>query len=277
MQAGILLETHSNVGFCVRNLNYRERMKLMNIIICDDDSEYLDKLDSQVHIWIEKNHREEAKVIAYHSSEDLLAELEKGLRSDVFLLDILFDQEMNGLDLAWEIRKRDQRTMIIFVTHSEAYAKNGYAVQAFRYLSKPISYEDLSLCLDVAYRQYTLAHNEYLILSNAGKRTVIRYDQIIYIEARSPHIEIHRFQEGEGIIKIRGTLSMLEGKLPNELFVQCHRSYIVNVLNVQSIQRKELRLTTGFVIPVARSRYRQLCDVFDSYYQGGLHNYVVDC
>ncbi len=249
---------------------------LLNIIICDDDPAYLDELETQVHEWTRRNHREEAKVISYRSSEDLLADLEKGLRADVFLLDILFDKEMNGLDLAWEIRKRDQKTMIVFITLSEAYAKEGYAVHAFRYLSKPISFEDLSLCLDVAYRQFTLAHNEYLILSNGGKRIVLRYDQILYIEAHSPHIEIHRFQDVEGIITIRGTLAMLDGKLPNELFVQCHRSYIVNVMNVQSIQRKELRLTTGFVIPVARSCYRQLCDVFDSYYQGGIQNHVVN-
>lgn len=241
----------------------------MNIIICDDDPIYLEKLQTQINLWKESSSRSEAKIITFRSSEDLLEELEKGLLADVFFLDILFNSEMNGLDLASEIRRRDKKVMIVFLTNSEAYAKNGYAVQAFRYLSKPISHADLAMCLDVAYRQYTLAHNEYLILTNGGNRTVIRFDQILYIEARSPYIDIHTFNDKDDPYSFRGTLAMLNGKLPSELFVQCHRSYIVNVLNVQSIQRNELHLSNGSVIPVARSSYHNLCDVFDNYYQGG--------
>lgn len=241
----------------------------MNVIICDDDIQYLEKLKSYVDKWRSNNHREETKVQIFHSSEDLVAQWEKGLQADVAFLDVLFDYEMNGLNLAHVIRQRDENVMIVFITNTEAYAKEGYTVHAFRYLSKPVNYIDLAGCLDVAYRQYTLSHNEYFIWSVTGNRMVLRYDQIVYLEARSPYIEIHVIREREKeIIRLRGRFTVLTGKLPEELFVQCHRSYIVNVLNVQSIHRNEVILLINEKIPISRSHFQNLCDAFDGYYQG---------
>lgn len=247
----------------------------MNIIICDDDLTYLGKLTDHVNLWKTNNHREESKVLTFHSSEDLLVQMGKGMKADILFLDILFESEMNGLELAWTIRQRDEKVMIVFITNSEAYAKEGYAVRAFRYLSKPICYADLAFCLDVAYRQFTLAHNEYFIFTGTGSRIVLRYDQISFIEARSPYIEIHTIRDrDEDVVRIRGTFPLLEGKLPEELFIQCHRSYIVNILNVLSIRRDTVYLSTKDRIPISRSRFQKLCDTFDRYYQGGNAYYV---
>lgn len=242
----------------------------MNIIICDDDLAYLDKLKDYVILWKSNHCREAAQIFTFHSSEDLLTQLDKGLRADILFLDILFESEMSGMDLAWSIRQHDEKLMIVFITNSELYAKEGYAVHAFRYLSKPICYADLAFCLDVAYRQYTLAHNEYFILNSTSSRTVIRYDEINYIEACSPYIEIHTIRHSkEDIIRIRSSFHLLKGKLPEELFVQCHRSYIVNILSIQSFRRDTIYLSTNEKIPVSRSRFNVLCDTFDRYYQGG--------
>lgn len=246
----------------------------MNVIICDDDSDYLDKIEKNVLLWAENNHKDEIKIYTFRSSEDLMEQWSKGLKADLFFLDILFHSETNGMELAREIRQRDERAMIVFITTSEAYAQKGYSVQAFRYLSKPVCYADLALCLEVAYRQYTLAHNEYLILIGNGSRMVFRYEQITYIEARSPYIEIHMIRSMNETVKLRGRLNMLSDKLPSELFVQCHRSYIVNLLNVQRIHRTELFLNTKEVIPVSRSNYQKLCEAFDHYYQEGIQNNV---
>lgn len=84
-----------------------ERKHAMNVIICDDDIQYLEKLKSYVDKWRSNNHREETKVQIFHSSEDLVAQWEKGLQADVAFLDVLFDYEMNGLNLAHVIRQRD--------------------------------------------------------------------------------------------------------------------------------------------------------------------------
>ena len=49
----------------------------------------------------------------------------------------------------------------------------------------------IAICLDVAYMQYTLAHNEYLIISDAGQRLALRHGEILFIEVQSPYVLIY--------------------------------------------------------------------------------------
>ncbi len=241
----------------------------MNIIICDDDPGYLKSLGDLINDWKEKNRRIDVSILSFLSTEDLFEKLESGLQGDAYFLDILFGAEMNGLELAQRIREYDEKSMVVFITNSEAYAKEGYLVHAFRYLSKPVSSYDLDACLDVAYRQHMLARNEYLILTSHCIKITLRFDQILYFEVMAPYIEIHWIiGKDDQMKRVRSALSLLKQKLPEELFVQCHRSYIVNVQSIQSIQRNALYLSNGIIIPVSRSCYRKVCDTFDRYYQG---------
>lgn len=190
------------------------------------------------------------------------------MKIDILFLDILFENEMDGMEVARHIRETDEFIPIVFVTNSEAFVKEGYSVHAFRYLSKPICYDDVALCLDVAYKQYTLAHNEYLIIADSGRRLAIRHDEILYLEAQSPYTLIY-MQNISKPHKIRYRFQDLLLKLPCELFSPCHRSYIVNMIHVRCIKRTELILSNGHVLPVSRPYAKALDAAFDSYYQEG--------
>jgi DNA-binding LytR/AlgR family response regulator len=250
-------------------IDTREARFYMKIVICEDDQAYLQLLAGNVNRWAEQNHISFAQIVPFNSSEELLEALDKGFEAEVYFMDILFTNEMNGMAVANTIRMKDDRAMIVFITSSEAYAKQGYVVNAFRYLNKPVCYEDLATCLDVAFRQYTLAQNKFFILPDGISRMAFFHEDILYLEARSPYTEIHliRSQEEE-TVKIRKKITTLIQKLPQELFVQCHRSYCVNILHVRSIRRAELSLSTGETLPVSRTAYGSVCKVFDQYYQG---------
>ena len=58
-------------------------------------------------------------------------------------------------------------------------------------------------------------------------------------------------------------------KLPQELFIPCHRSYIVNLMHVRCLKRTELFLSDGKRLPVSRPYGNTLNAAFDSYYQEG--------
>ena len=70
---------------------------------------------------------------------------------DVLLLDIEMPK-MNGIDAAREIRKRDQRVLIIFITNMAQYAINGYEVGALDFVLKPIKYFSFSMKLEKALK-----------------------------------------------------------------------------------------------------------------------------
>ena len=149
------------------------------------------------------------------------------------------------------------------------------SVSALRYLSKPINYEDIAPCLDIAYKQYTLSHNEFFILSDAGKRIAIRHAEILYFEARSPYSLIYLRGESQAI-KLRYRFSDFLQKLPEELFIPCHRSYIVNLMHIRGFKRTELLLSNGERLPISRAYVASLSHAFDSYYQEGCEHIHVD-
>lgn len=129
----------------------------MQIIVCEDELLYQKSIDSKIEQWKQASKYANIKKAFFSSSEDFLEQWKKGLNADIILLDILFSHEMDGMALAKRIRETDQSVLIVFITNSEAYVKEGYAVNAFRYLNKPVCYDDIARCLDVAYKQHMTA------------------------------------------------------------------------------------------------------------------------
>ncbi|MEG0492610.1 MAG: LytTR family DNA-binding domain-containing protein [Clostridia bacterium] len=245
----------------------------MKIIICEDDPFYLKSIPEKINRWSEEIGCADIKIETFHSSEHFLAVWGKGFAADIIFLDIQFQNEIDGMEVAREIRKTDIHVPIVFITNSDAFIREGYIVYALRYLSKPISYEDLIPCLNIAYKQYTLSHNEFLILSEAGRRLVMRHAEIIYLEAQSPHTWI--FKQGEqNPVQSRYCFSEVLQKLPPEMFVPCHRSYAVNLIHIRCLKRTELLLSNNKILPVSRVYSNLLINAFDSYYQEGANNCV---
>lgn len=236
--------------------------------MCEDEKTYQTSIYEKITQWIDQTGHEGVKISIFTSSEDFLEKWEDGLKADILFLDIIFQDEVNGMEIAKQVRLTDDFIPIVFVTNSEAYVKEGYSVRAFRYLNKPVSFEALAMCLDIAYKQYTLSHNEYFIVSEIGRRLALRHEDILYIEAQSPYALIH-MQGKKPLIKIRYRFADLQMKLSEELFILCHRSYLVNIIHVRAVRRSELMLSTGQVLPVSRSYTEHLNIAFDNYYQGG--------
>lgn len=242
--------------------------KFMQIVVCEDEQQYQKSIGNKICRWQQNSGYAGIKTLFFSSSEDFLEQWEKGLTADIIFLDILFGLEMDGMSVAKKIRAADHSIPIVFITNSEAYVKEGYEVRAFRYLNKPVCYDDIAQCLDVAYKQYTISHNEYLILSSTGQRIALRYEDVLFFEAQSPYTLIYAYGKKEAI-RIRNRFSELIPKLPEEQFVMCHRSYIVNIVHVRRIKRKEITLSNGMILPVSRACTNTVNAVFDSYYQEG--------
>lgn len=240
----------------------------MVIIVCEDERLYQQSIQEHIDRWAQASGHEGIQTRMFASGEDLLAQWDKGLNADILLMDIFFQDEMDGMAVAGQIRKRDEALPIVFVTNSEAYAKDGYALRAFRYLKKPLRYEDIALCLDVAWRQFSLSREGYLTVQDAGARFSIRHEDILYIEAQWPHTFIFRYGDKEPI-KLRLRFSDLTHQMPGALFVPCHRSYLVNIMHVRGIRKNELKLSAGQTLPLSRACAGKVSEAFDSYYQKG--------
>ena len=237
----------------------------MKVLICEDQEESRKAAAEHVRKWAEANGYSDVQITAFPSPSALLNQWASGLKADLLFLDIEFEEEMDGIALAREIRKTDENVPIVFITNYESYWRDGYEVNALRYLNKPVAYEKIAPCLDIARRRMQLSPGDYLTWDEGGKRIAVPFSEIVYLEAQSPYVIIRTEKES---IRVRCRFLQLTAQNAHPLFVACHRSYRVNLLHIRRMTRTDITLSTGEVLPLSKNCADGLYAAFDAYYQG---------
>lgn len=243
----------------------RKEISFMNIAICDDESCYRTALDSAVHRWTEASRHADITLFLFSSSEELLSRWKQGLHIDMLFLDIQIPGELSGIELAKIIREKDSNMVLAFTTNYDEYVFDGYTVHALRYLKKPVSDSDLFSCLDIAYRQTLSRQTDSLILSSKNLYEVVRFQDILYVES-SLHYLYFYLQNSSSPLKIRTKLSDYIYRFPQDLFIQCHCSYVVNLSCIRRYAKDSVVLSTGTSIPVSKPFFSKLHAAIQSYY-----------
>ena len=240
----------------------------MNIILCDDEKLFLSSVEQKIRQWVqEKGHSGCIEIHSFISSEDLLDAWENGLQADALFLDIQIPGEMNGLALAKEIRKKNEYIPIVFITSYGEYAEAGYTVNVLRYLRKPVSDQAIAECMDVIWRRWTLLHENCVAFDLPNQVLILPADSILFTEVTGHTCNIYTVDR-EQPYRIRKKMDYLLNKLPEGLFVQCHRSYIVNLKYVHQLTNSSLTMSDGTTISIGRTYQTQLMKKFRCYYMG---------
>lgn len=159
---------------------------------------------------------------------------------------------------------------IIFTTAYEKYALEGFKLNAVDYLLKPFSYEEFLKAAIKAQNMFNLEHqahtqieanNEYLFIKSEYKIRRINFDNILYIEGLKDYIKVHVQNESKPILSLN-SLKALDAKLPEDRFMRVHRSFIVNLAKIETIERN--RIVFGKVyIPVSDQYKDKFQDFLD--------------
>jgi len=175
---------------------------------------------------------------------------------DLIFLDIEMP-DLNGLEFT---RILTNKPKIIFTTAYEKYALQGFKLDAIDYLLKPFSYEEFYKAAEKAKKQigYEQAdkkkdeidsNNEFLFLKSEYKIRRINFNDILYIEGLKDYVKVFLQHEVKPIMSL-SSLKALESKLPETKFMRVHRSFIVNLEKIDTIERS--RIVFGKVyIPVS--------------------------
>lgn len=242
----------------------------MRIFVCEDEPLYQTAITQAISRWKEATKHFDTQVTVFHSSEDLLEVYKSKESLDLLFIDIQIPGEINGLELARSIRETDSEVFIVFITNYSEYVYEGYTVNALRYLRKPVNDEEIYYCCSYVHNRLALQKANSLCLTNAGKKYVIRYMEIISFEVCSHDVYITTSTKAERI-KISSRISDVYEMLPQQLFVFCHRSFIVNIAHIRMLRRTNLILSNGTSLPISRTYAESLNNAFDSYYHGGDH------
>ncbi|MBR5380372.1 MAG: response regulator transcription factor [Clostridia bacterium] len=242
----------------------------MNIILCDDEPVFLESLKQKIVKWAMKNgHMSGVMVYSFTSSEDLLDDWQHGLQLDAVFLDIQFSNELNGMALAKEIHNSDPMIPIVFVTSYGQYAEEGYLVNALRYLRKPISEQAVDECMNVLWHQWTTVQAECISFDTAAQILRLPARSILYIEASGHYCVITTTDDAAKEYRIKWPFKSVLDRLPKQLFIQCQRSFAVNIMYIRRIAGGVLTMSDGKQIPMGRGFQLDIVRKFREFYIEG--------
>lgn len=237
----------------------------MNVAICDDELSQLNYLNDCVRRF-SLAHGLSLHISLFDSAEKFWFSWEQNAFS-LILLDIQM-QGQSGMDLARELREKNDNAAIIFITAISDCIGEGYDVSAVHYLIKPIDEKRLFAALEKAIAAAEKQPKK-LIFSVGGENIALTADEIEYAEAFSHTASLSLTNGGADLSQSFG--SVLPA-LENEGFVRCHRSYAVNISHIHSIKKYEITLDSGKVVPVSRRLYDEVNRAFISFYKGGANS-----
>lgn len=164
--------------------------------------------------------------------------------------------KISGFEL---IRSMPQHPYVIFTTAYREFALDGFDLNAVDYLLKPFSFERFLQAVNKAYtliiaekgekfQSASLEDEKDMFVKADGKLVRVRLQDILYIEALKEYVRIYTT---EGNWVIYQTMQNLEDNLPNELFFRIHRSYIVALRHIKSIEGNTVQVNK-MTLPVSR-------------------------
>ena len=167
------------------------------------------------------------------------------------------------MDAAKEIRLTDGETKLIFLTSSPEFAVESYSVEAYSYLLKPVTSEKLFPLLDRLFSEQRQSEQVLTLMRPAGVMR-IPFSKLSVLEVSNKKLRFH-LQDGS-VKEVNGALSELEETLlSREEFVKVHRSYLVNMSQIQSLSAGELTTYAGQRVPVSRLLQTQVRDRYMNY------------
>ena len=231
----------------------------MRVAICDDEPVVLESL----RLCIEKQPLVKS-VQVFSTMEKFQKEIEKDCRFDVVLMDIEWEKEKNGIDFAEQLLVLAPQLQVIFVTaYNERFSQQIFLknTNLCGYLVKPVQESLLSVLLEKAQQKRFLATDEKLLIQQKGIVHAISFRDIFFIESVGHQLIIHT---SESKIICYEKIDDMKQRLP-EHFLQCHKSYIVNMQIIRRIEKNKIILQHDKEIPVSKARYAEVKNTFFRY------------
>lgn len=217
----------------------------MRLAIVDDESVYRNHVAELITAVYGM---ENVSCYLYSDGSEIVKSFENGFELDAVFLDIEM-KELDGMSTAKVIRKYSKDIPLIFLTSHTEMAMDGYEVDAFRFLSKPVKKDKLLETLKELEKK--LKVEEKIILKKDGEEIVYGINDLIYVEAANNSVRfVFKRDAVEMRMKFTQALAMVD-EISKD-FCKCHRSYYVNLGHVKKLGTADIAMDNGDVLPVAR-------------------------
>lgn len=210
------------------------------------------------------------ELIGDYNSPLKAIDLIKSGEVDLMYLDIQMP-DITGLDF---LRTLSHPPHVIITTAYKEFAIEGYEFNVCDYLLKPFSFERfLSASSKVlSFKENmqrdkntskqdqpeTTLHDDYLIIRADRKHYKINYDDLIYVEGQKAYVTFHTVNKR---VTALASLRQLEDELPRKRFLRIHKSYIVSIKKIDTLEGNLVGIS-GSKLPVGKSYRKDVAGVF---------------
>lgn len=223
----------------------------MKVVIIDDEPLAITVMENLL-----KAHSEVEVIATFNSTLGLADKLDM-LKPDVVFSDIRMPGE-TGLEFV-----KSQYPMpyaVVFTTAYSDYAAEAFEFEALDYLVKPISPDRMNkavkrieeyLALKSANTEMAETQDDYVYVKVDGEFQKILYKDILYVEAFADYVKIWTAPDRR-VVTLQ-TMRNMENGLPNDRFIRVHRSFIIAIDKIKSIQNTSVHLHGGIDVPVGKN------------------------
>lgn len=230
---------------------------MLNILCVDDDllqHENLKQMFASTDIV--------TQVSYFEGSDDFFFALEDFKEIDAVFLDIEMEK-MHGIEIAEVLRSKGYTFPIVFITGYTQYAIDGYSVQAYDYILKPIQldkFRNLLQRIEDDKNNNTSIHHFFDTEDGSVK---YKESDILGFEAQDNGVLM--ILEDHAVI-VKMTLSSIASFL-STAFIQTHRSYMVNIEQIKSLNKEDIILNNDDIIPISRRLRADVHKTISNYYK----------
>ncbi|PXV91521.1 LytTR family two component transcriptional regulator [Lachnotalea glycerini] len=229
----------------------------MKIAICDDEKIFREQLKNYLYQYYKSL---DVVIEGFSSGESFLTVYQSNPQAyELIFMDIEMET-LDGIKTAKKIRDFNREVILIFLTSHLEYAMDGYEVDAFRFLAKPVSQIKLKVALQDV--QNEINRNKKMLIKDFDKEILIKYRDIVTIEAQNVNISIHTMND---FYLIRKTLAKMEEEVKGTMFYKPHRSYLINLGYIMHYTNKLITMENGDLIPLSRNKLKELKDALIFY------------
>ncbi|MFA6829971.1 MAG: LytTR family DNA-binding domain-containing protein [Bacilli bacterium] len=235
---------------------------MIKIFILEDDLDAIEQIKDYLGQYQIEKSKVAFNITAYPNPFDFLEKYT--FDADIIFLDIEMPG-MNGMEVAKKIRQKDAKTLIIFVTNLAQYAIEGYEVNAFDFILKPVHYPSFSLKLDRIINELDHRKNDKTISiqTKSGIKRILISD-LSYVEVMN-HDLIYHLSDEE--IIVRGTISQAQKELEPYHFALCNSCYLVNLKFSTNIQDNSVVINNQ-KLPISKNKRKDFLEEIAAYYGG---------
>lgn len=183
-------------------------------------------------------------------------------------IDLIFiDNDLprvSGLDFLNSIENRPQ---VVICSSKPEIAVDAFNINALDFLLKPVSFERFLKTANKAFEYFAnrqkkntgsesqteraIQINDSILVKTDYQTLMVKLDQILYIEGLKDYIKIHTAESARPIITLN-SLKKLQQNLPPERFSRIHKSYIVGLFHINSINKTQVMIRDKY-IPIGES------------------------